>query len=280
VCPPGPFLAPVATNRVDICPGFTKYDWNEGPTWFASQGAFFFTNFVRGAAGPGDIIKYTPGGTCETWVAGVACNGITAGYDGRLITVCQGNRSVVAYDLATKQATVLASMYMGKPFDSPNDIVQHHNGTLYFSNPNYELGMRPLGFGPAFFYIDPQGTVNLLLNAPGTQPNGVALSPDEKTLYIEDDGAGIKTFSLDANGVPMGGPKPFASFQDDGLSVDCAGDLYTSSGTIAGPNGQKVGTFPGGTMAAFGGADNKTLFVAGQGQQLYTIQMNLPGPTH
>jgi gluconolactonase len=290
VCPAGPFPAPVAGPPQNVCTTFPyKYNWNEGPTWITSQQAFFFSNFVHGAAGPGDIIKYTPGGDCESWVSGAAvagtanfsvgCNGLTATYDGRLVGVCQGGRAVEAYDMTTKQMTILASMYMGKLLDSPNDVAAHSNGSIYFSNPTYELGGRPQGFGPAVFYIDPTGVLNLIQTVNNAQPNGIAISPDEKTLYVEIDGSGVKTYDLDVNGVPSNGPKNF-THTTDGMSVDCAGDLYLSNGDIIGPTGTRVGTFPGGTMAAFGGADGKTLIVVGSGVGLYTLQMNVPGAPH
>ena len=275
VCPPGPFPAPMAGPSQPICGNFKyKYNWNEGPTWITSEQAFFFSNFVLHAAGPGDIIKYTPGGQCETWVTDVGCNGLTAAYDGRLVGVCQGPRAVVAYDVVTKMPTTLASMYMGKMLDSPNDVVAHSNGGIYFTNPTYELGGRPQGVGPAIFWLDPTGTLNLIQKS-GGQPNGICLSPDEKRLYVV--GGGV--WDLDAKGTPS---NPHGGFplNADGISVDCAGNVYLSGGQIIDPTGKQVGTFPGGTMAAFGGADGKTLIVVGGGTGLHIVQMNLPGPPH
>jgi gluconolactonase len=280
VCPAGPFPTPVASAAEAVCGDFAfKYDWNEGPTWIASQQAFFFSNFVRGTSGPGDIIKYTPGGACETWLTDVGCNGLTAAADGTLVGVCQTPRAVMAYDVTTKQPKTLASMYMGQLLDSPNDVASISNGSIYFSNPTYELGPRPVGVGPAFFYIDPTGALNLIIKDANGQPNGVAVSPDEKRLYLEFDGSGVKTYDLDANGVPSNGPKSFAG-TTDGMSVDCAGNLYLSGGSIIAPSGTQVGSYPGGTMAAFGGADGKTIIVVGGGTELHTVQMNVPGPPH
>ena len=263
-----------------VCANFAfKYNWFDGPAWIGSEQGFLFNNYTNGAAGPGDIIKYTPGGQCETWLAGAGCSGLSAAYDGTLIAVCQTPRAVVAYDLATKQPKTLASMYMGQMLDSPNDVVAHSNGSIFFTNPTYELGGRPQGVGPAIFYIDPGGTLNLIAKAPGLQPNGIALSPDEKHLYVEEDGAGTKVFDLDATGAPSGGARDFAG-GTDGLSVDCAGNLYQGSGSIISPAGMQIGSFPGGAMGAFGGADGKTLFVVANGGPQHTVQMNIPGPPH
>jgi gluconolactonase len=167
---------------------------------------------------------------------------------------------------------------MGKLLDSPNDVVASSKGAIYFSNPTYELGANPVGEGLAVLYIDPTGTLQLIEKTGGLQPNGIALSPDETRLYAEIDGSGVKTYDLDTNGVPSNGPKDFTG-TTDGMSVDCAGNLYLSSGAIIGPDGTQVGTHPGGTMAAFGGADGKSLIVV-EGTGVHISQMNIPGPPH
>jgi gluconolactonase len=282
-CPPGPFPTPAAGASQMVCDTFAfKYNLQDGPTWVPSEQAFFFSNYVQGAAGPGDIIKYTPGGQCEVWLAGVGCNGLTAAYDGTLVAACQTARAVVAFDLTTKQPTTLASMYGGQPLDSPNDIVAHSSGAIFFTNPTYELGSRPQGVGPAEFVIDSSGTLKLIAKVQGGQPNGIALSPDEKHLYVEQDSVGVKVYDLDPSGMPSSSSRPFAG-TTDGISVDCAGNVYLSGGAIIGPDGTQVASFPGGgSMAAFGGADGTTLLVvgAGGGTGVYTVPMNVPGPPH
>lgn len=278
-CPPGPFPAPSAGASQAICGAFNfKYNWNEGPTWVTSQGAFFFSNYVLQASSPGDIVKYTPGGQCETFIPDVGCNGLTASYDGNLVAVCQMSRAVVEFDIVTKEAKILAGMYMGQLLDSPNDVVSHHNGTIYFTNPTYELGGRPQGVGPAIFRLGPDGVLGLIAKV-GNQPNGIAVSPDESRLYVELDGSGVKVYDLDAAGVPSAQSRDFAG-GTDGMSVDCAGNLYLSDGSIISPGGNQIGTFPGGTMAAFGGTDGKTLIVVGSGTNVHVVQMNIPGPPH
>jgi gluconolactonase len=243
-------------TSMQACQGFNlQYSWVEGPTWVASQNAFFFSNFVHsnpGGNAPGDIIKVDMNGNCSTWTTNVGTNGLSVGPDGNIYAACHKTRSVTKFDINTKQATIVANMYMGQMFDSPNDIIVHSNGTIYFSNPNYELGGRPAGFGPAAFRIDPMGAVSLLCQ--GGEPNGVRLSPDEKKLYIVECGV----FDLDANGVPTktnAGP-PNA----DGFAVDCAGNLIIT-----------------GTNSAFGGPDGKTLIVVSNPPNVKLVQMTVPG---
>jgi gluconolactonase len=269
-CPAGPFPAPTVQSTKTVCANFAfNYGFNEGPTWVAAQNAFFFSNFVIHSPTGGDMIKYTPGGECEVFLKDVGCNGLAATPDGNLVGACQQARAIIRFDLTTKQQTIVADSYMGMMFDSPNDSVVHSSGTIYFSNTTTELGTRPPGVGLAAFSIDPTGVVSLISKAPA---NGIALSPDEKKLYVLGGG----TWDVDA----MGGlSKPASLFTaGDGMAVDCAGNLYLF-GSIYTPQGQRLGTYanPGGTNLAFGGADGKTLLVVGTGPQVREVQMNLPG---
>lgn len=272
VCPEGPFAAPQAGTSTDVCGDFDyAHGYNEGPTWVEAQGAFYFSNFVQGAAGgdlSGDIIKYTPGGGCERVFEDVGTNGLAVSADGNLLGASHKTRSISKFDLSTKEITVVADRYMEQLLDSPNDLVEHSNGGIYFTNPVYELGGRPQGVGPALFWRAPGGTLTLLEQG---VMNGIALSPDETRLYVVNGGA----FDLAADGTP--GENSDFPLSADGLAVDCAGNVYLSGGSIRDPDGNEIGTFPGGTNLAFGGADRKTLFVVGGGTGAHVVPMNVPG---
>ena len=252
MCPAPPFPAQQQGASTDICVGFAyNYGYNEGPTWIASQNAFFFSNFIQGSNMGGDIIKYTIGGQCEVWLHDVGCNGLGVSPSGNLLGACHGPRAVMEYDVVTKKGRVVADMAGGKMFDSPNDLIAHSNGTIYFSNTTYELGNRPKGLDAALVRIDPMGKVSVV-EAGGL--NGVALSPDEKKLYVVGKGV----WTLDDMGAPLqkGGPAPGG----DGIAVDCAGTVSNN-----------------GTNSAFGGPDGKTLIVVGGGKNAKTIAMTVPG---
>jgi gluconolactonase len=287
-CPPGPFPVPMGSPRQNVCVGFTlAHNWNEGPVWIASEAAFFFSNFDLDAATnyDGDIIKYTPAtGTCEVWLAGVGTNGLGIAADGNLLAAVNVTQSITEYDLGTKKSKVIVDHYMGKPFNAPNDLIVHSNGTIYFTDPDYQRGNRPQDLPLSIYRIDPMGVISLIATA--QEPNGITLSPDETHLYVDEDkGGGLVVYDLDAKGVPTGAPRPFAGVTD-GVAIDCAGDLYLSAaGGIVSPTGAAIGTIPGdgGTHATFGGADGKTLFIVGDGSNLAgakttaTVQMNVPG---
>lgn len=267
-CPAGPFPTPAVQSTKSVCTNFAfNYNFNEGATWIPSQNAFFFTNFVVRAASGGDIIKYTPGGSCEIFIRDVGCNGLALSNDGNLLAACHQSRSVIRFDLATKQPTTLASSYMGMLLDTPNDLVMHSNGTIYFTNPTYELAGRPAGVGFAVFRIDPTGMLSLVARS---SCNGIGLSPDERKLYVLQAGV----WDLDDAGVPSNRAELFTG--GDGMAVDCAGNLY-ASGNISSASGQRLGQYGSGTNLAFGGVDGKTVLVVGGGTQVRELQMNVPG---
>jgi gluconolactonase len=268
-CPPGPFPDPVVGEIEDLCDGFDfAFNYLEGPTWVKAQNALYFSNFDILEGTGGDIVKYTLGGQCELFTTNVGCNGLAVGFDGQLLAACQQTRSVLSFDLSSKVPLTLADMYMGEMLDTPNDLVVHSNGSVYFTNRLAELDGRPVGYGTAVFWIDPAGTLALIETGDG---NGIALSPDESTLYVNNLG----TWSLDQDGVP--GAKGANLVGGDGLAADCAGNLYMSGGQIVNAQGENVGNFPGGTNMAFGGPDGSTLFVVSGGSEVRALHMNIPG---
>ena len=268
-CPAGPFEAPRPGPAQDICPGFQpRHNWNEGPTWHAGSKSFYFSNFAVGAAGPGDMIRYEPAtNRCEVFITGNACNGLTVDRDGNILGACHGPRALMKYEVATRKATVVLEMVEGRRLDSPNDVVTHSNGTIYFSNATYELAGRPQGLGPALLRVDPAGAVQVIVRG---ALNPLGLSPDEKRLYAMGG-----WWDLDAAGVPVRKAGNF-TLGGDGIAVDCAGNVYIQSGAIISPQNQQVGRFPGGTNMAFGGEDGKTLLVV-RGREMQVVRMNLPG---
>jgi sugar lactone lactonase YvrE len=251
-CPPGPFPAQSMGQSTNICEGFTyNYNYNEGPTWIASQGAFFFTNFLLQQHTGGDIIKYTPGGQCEVWLHEVGCNGLGVSPSGNLLAACHGPRAVMEYDVLTKQGRMVATHVGDKMLDSVNDLIARSDGNVYFSNRLAELGPRPVGLGESLVRIDPMGNTSVIQMG---GLNGMALSPDETKLHVVTMG----TWTLDAAGVPgaKGGPTPGG----DGIAVDCAGNITNN-----------------GTNSAYGGSDGKTLLIVGGGTQARTVSVTVPG---
>jgi gluconolactonase len=236
----------------DVCVGFKyNYGYNEGPTWIASESAFFFSNFIVSQPTGGDIVKYTPGVGCEVWLHDVGCNGLGVSPSGNLLGACHGPRAVMEYDVKTKAGRKVATMANGKILDAPNDLIARSDGNVYFSNRTAENGNRPVGLGEALVRIDPMGATSVIQMG---ALNGVALSPDETKLFV----VGMGTWTLDAAGVPgqKGGPTPGG----DGIAVDCAGRITIN-----------------GTNSAYGGPDGKTLLIVGGGTRARTVPVTVPG---
>ncbi|MBI1831174.1 MAG: SMP-30/gluconolactonase/LRE family protein [Planctomycetes bacterium] len=210
-------------------------------------------------------------------------NGLRFDAEGRL-TLCEhGDRRVTRIEKDGKK-TVLADNYMGKKFNSPNDLVYHSNGDLYFTDPPYGL---PKGADDKSREMDYCGVFLrkkdgkiILLTKEMTRPNGIELSPDEKTLYVANSDPDIpiwKSFPVKDDGA-IGEGKVFSDSTKwvkekrpglpDGMKVDVEGNLWaTGPGGVwvFSPNGDVLGNIDTGTNTAnvcFGGADGSILYIA------------------
>jgi gluconolactonase len=176
---------------------------------------------------------------------------------------------------------------VGKHFNSPNDAAVRSDGNIYFSDPNYQLGSRTSETTITGVYrVSPAGDVSLV-DDKQKQPNGVTLSVDESTLYVSNAQNEIVKYPVKADG-STGAPTVFVKASSDGMTKDCAGNLYTtnanqSSVDVYDVAGTKIGSVTGVascTNVAFGGADRKTLYItAGPDQNgaLYSAQLIVPG---
>ena len=123
-----------------------------------------------------------------------------------LLIADSGTRVLARVDLATRQKTVVAESYQGKRFNSPNDLVVARNGAVYFTDPPYGLAgvqkspLRELTY-TGVFRVTPDNQVHLI--ADNLSPNGIALSPDNRTLYATDN-SGWVAIDLDGSGMPIG----------------------------------------------------------------------------
>jgi gluconolactonase len=219
-------------------------------------------------------------------------NGLTLDPQGRLVIAQHGDRQVVRLEKdGTK--TVLADRYEGKRINSPNDLVIKSNGSLYFSDP--ASGLRggdksPLKEQPVHgIYLVKNGTIKMVDKDPqGSSPNGLALSPDEKTLYAT---AGRKLVSYDV--MPddsISNPRVIFDYDTvtpvrggfDGLKVDSRGNVWgTGPGGvwIVSPSGKALGQIrvpEDPANLAFGDADGKGLYFAAR-RGLYRIRLNVAG---
>lgn len=294
VCQPGAEDAdPLPEQQLSatrIPGGFT---FLEGPVWVAEQNRLLVSD-MRNPTGPdgvqpSTIMSLTPPETFDVFVAEGGSNGLALSPDRqRLLAATHDRRSVSSYDLDSGARDAVVDRFEGRSFNSPNDLAVRGDGTIYFSDPDFQRGNRPSEMGGTTgVYRVRDGQVSLV-DGTISNPNGVVLSPDEKTLYV--GGFGTKIFKYEVRADGSTGPRTeFADLTSpDGATVDCAGNLYWASFygdgiEVFSPGGERLGTIAAGqntTNAAFGGADGRTLFITSGVNGdfgVYRVDLNIPG---
>jgi len=275
--------------------------FTEGPVWVGDGGYLLFSDpdnnlIYRWSAEEGVSIYRTHSGYTGMDIGEYGqpgSNGLTVDGQGRLTINEHGNRRVTRLE-KNGQLTVLADSYQGKRLNSPNDLVYRSDGALYFTDPPFGLPRffadprKELPFSGVYCLIN--GELKLV-STDLTGPNGLAFSPDEKYLYVDNwdekskvilryevrpDGTLTnKTVFFDATSEP--GDDAW-----DGLKVDQDGNVYASGPGglwILSPGGKHLGTIVGPEQPhnlAWGDEDHRTLYLAAQ-TGLYRIGVNVRG---
>jgi gluconolactonase len=259
--------------------------FTEGPLWHP-DGFFYFVDvrdnglFRLALGAKPNKIRETRGG-----------NGLTFDLRGRLIN-CEGDaRRVTRTDL-DGTVTTLVDKFEGKRLNRPNDVICHSNGTLLFTDPSPRVPVKEREVEHAMIYkIAPDDTVSEL--APFEYPNGLALSPDERTLYVANTrwAKYIHAIDLDAH-CNMVGRRIFADMSHDqtngvpdGMKVDAEGRVFCTGTTgvwVYAPDGKLIGIIETPEVCAniaFGGDDLRTLLFTAS-TSLYTLRVKTPGLPH
>ncbi len=259
------------------------YMFLEGPQWVPARGVLLFSDIPANK-----IYELTPGQPIEEFrPMSDNSNGLALDPDGRLLAAEHGLRRV-SRTLANGTIETVAGTYMTKKLNSPNDVIARSDGTIYFTDPPYGIadGQRELDFIGVFRVPAAGGApVAEWQGALDKRPNGIALSPDESTLYVADTDDGVvRAFAVAASGALSGERLVVASVPNpDGMAVDAAGNLFVTASDgvhVYEPDGTPWGTIatPGMQAAncAFGGADGKTLYITAR-EHLYQVQLVNPG---
>ena len=233
----------------------------EGPAC-DSEGNVYAVNFARRQT----IGRVTPDGAAAVFVTlpgGSVGNGIVFGRDGAMYVADYVGHNVLRVDPRTKAVTVFA--HDGR-MHQPNDLAVAPDGTLYASDPDWKKGTGQV------WRVDPSGKVALAAGDMGTT-NGIEVSPDGKTLYVNETvQRDVWAFAIAADGT-LGGKRLLKRFDDfgmDGMRCDGDGNLYVTrhgKGTVAelSPAGEVVREFDvlgdSPTNLCFGGPDGRTVYV-------------------
>ena len=289
VCQPGTqYPAPVLTGTPKLLykPSGSSSGTYEGPVWVQASGVLLFSDMTfTTPVDPSQILKLTPPSAESSFLQDSGTNGMAIDSHGTVYACSHKVQGIVKLDFAAATLSTVVDNYGGKKFNSPNDIALRSDGTIYFTDPDFQLGSRTSETGKKGIYrVSPTAQVSLIDDT-FAEPNGISLSPDETVLYAADYNANVvRTFAVASDG-STSNRKDFATVTTpDGFAVDCAGNLYVASGTpgaiqVYSPSGTKLGSV---TVAAslsnmaFGGSDGKTLYITA-GKALYSLDMNLPG---
>jgi len=254
------------------------FRFTEGPLWVAAKSELLFSDI------PADRIIRFKDGKCETFrTPSHNANGLTLDKQGRLIACEHGSRRVSRTE-ADGTVTTLAERWEGKRLNSPNDVVVKSDGAIYFTDPPFGVKReeRELDF-QGVYRIAPDCKTLAAVARDFLKPNGLAFTPDETVLYINDtERSHIRAFDVAADGAFTNG-RVFAQAPGaDGMKVDTGGNVYCACKTgvmVFDRTGKHLGTFATPEQPSncgFGDADWKTLFITAR-SSLYRVRPVGPG---
>ncbi len=265
----------ISTNAV-LTTNATYNFWLEGPVWMPQNGGFLiFTgnNALKKLVPPNTLTDF-----CVAPPANTKFNGNTLDLQERVIS-CEYEGTapqVLMVNASNCAVTSLVNLYNGKQFNSPNDIAVKSDGSIWFTDPDYNslnVNNQPGRYVYRFYPTNGNGTVAPVITNMN-RPNGLCFSPDESRLYVSDTANTpgiIKVFNVTASNTVSGGATfcTVTSGVADGMRCDVDGRVWSSAGggvEIYGPDGHLVGKINFSLVAnlCFGGPQYKTLYMVGQ----------------
>jgi gluconolactonase len=294
MCPPKPYAsAPFTGSSVtaQVVVGSTSdlYDSGlvEGPVWI--NATLYLSSFSRGKVPPSTILTLQTDGTLAVAIPNAGSNGLAVDAEGMIVAATHDDGGLSRYNPANGERTVIVNSYMGSRLNSPNDLSIASDGTIFFTDPNWQAPTPDPQPVEGVYQVNPAGVITLVDGSIG-KPNGIALSNDEAWLYVGHPG-GMVRYAVAAD---MTVTTPGVAFGSglagvDGLAMDCADNIYVtqhSDGVVVVLNadGATIGTInvaPSLTNAAFGGPEGKTLYLtAGDpaaGGAVYSVELEIPG---
>jgi gluconolactonase len=264
----------------------TGFGFTEGPLWHP-DGFYYFVDIRQST-----LHRLIPGRGPELVRANTGeGNGTTFDLQGRLV-LCEGGNRRVSRTAADGRIEILMDRHEGKRLNRPNDVVCRSDGSLFFTDPGLRVPLAERELSTAGVYrIAPDGTTALVADC--EYPNGLAFSPDERTLYVANTrwAQYIHALEVDARGALVR-RRIFADMSSDetdgvpdGMKVDVEGRVYCTGpgGTwVFAPDGTRLGIIRTPEVPAnlaFGGPDLRTLFFTAR-TSVYTLRVKVPGQPH
>jgi gluconolactonase len=259
----------------------------EGPVWWKEGGYLLFNDIHNSRR-----LKFTPGkGVTVDLEPTNRANGLTRDLQGRLVSCEHDTRRVTRREL-DGSLTVIANSFQSRRLNRPNDVVVKSDGAIYFTDPGAAIVPEQWDLQYSGVYrVTPDLGTKSLLTETFIVPNGIAFTPDERLLYVNDSRRRhIRAFELLPNGMlakqtdsvfaDLAGNEPGVP---DGMKVDLAGNVYCggSGGLyILNAQGKKLGRIvhghPATTNIAFGGEDWKTLYFTSR-SSLFSVNLKVAG---
>jgi len=290
-------------------PGLT---FTEGPKWLKGElylSSMRFDQKWNGDPKKSATVEVDPDGTYRTIARGMQTNGLMPLADGNLAVCDMFGHRVLEMTTRGQVVKTLASTYEGKPIDGPNDIVTDAKGGIYFTDPQFTPEAKKFQPGRAVYYITPKGKlIRIIPPNDFAMPNGILLSPDGKTLYINntydnetfwnvdsDKDNWVWAYDVNEDGTVIN-PRKFAQLvltsevvdrkgrtsAADGMTIDENGGIYVATYMgvqVFNPRGEFLGiintpTYP--VSCCFGGDDMTTLYMVSY-DKIYRIKTNVRG---
>lgn len=253
------------------------FQFTEGPVW-SRDGYLLFSDVPDNK-----VWRVSAGGKSVFREASNGANGNTFDAQGRLYS-CESRSRRVTRTAKDGKIEVLADKFEGKRLNAPNDITVRKDGHVYFTDPAFgaQADSRDLDFY-GIFHLTPRGQLNLVAKTPG-RPNGVALSPNGRLLYVADsDERVLRVFDLASNGIASNGRVLVSGINGppDGIRTDEKGNIWVTCNNVSvfSPEGKLVGKidFPETPRnLTFGDQDFQTLYVTAL-KSVYRVRLNVKG---
>jgi gluconolactonase len=262
----------------------TGFEFTEGPIWITEEKCLLFSDIPANK-----IYKLTADNQVKIFREfSNNSNGLTRDKQGRLIA-CEHHTRRVTRTEKDGSINVLADTFQGKKLNSPNDVIVKSDGYIYFTDPPYGINPEQQEQSQQGVYrISPDGDETILIAADFMKPNGLAFSPDEKRLYVDDSECNhLRVFDVETDGTLSNGRifynmKTKKAGVPDGMKIDQEGNIYCTGGGgiwVFNAAGNHLGTIITPEIAAncaWGDEDWQTLYITAC-TSIYKIRLNVAG---